>query len=85
MDGKFVSAVKYEHHHFEQPAMCIKSESQLACRAVLIQVFDLKSPRYGLHDVLRTDAVLERRLSDLHAAKKWSASRIISERDFPSR
>ena len=66
MDDELVPTVAAENHELEQSVAAVQAESQLAPRAVLIEVGDLDGFRCRAYRVVRLDAVLERRLVDLH-------------------
>lgn len=85
MDHKLVSAVEHENDRLQEPTSGVEPKSQLTRRAVLVEIFDPYRPRRRLYRIFGKHPVLERGVVNVHAAERWSASRMISERDLPSR
>src|SRR6185312_723044 len=82
---ELVSTVEYEHNRLQKPPLCVEPETKLPGRTALIEFLDPKRPHGRLNDVFRCYAMLQRGGVNLHAADAASASRMISERVFPSR
>ena len=67
MNQKLVTVIEAKHHNLEQTAGSVKPESQLACRAVLVQVADEDGVLGGVDSVIRINSVFARGVVNLHA------------------
>ena len=67
MNEKLVPVVEAMHHNLQKTAGGVKPESQLACRAVLVQVTDEDRVLGGMDSVIRINPVLARGVVNIHA------------------
>ena len=80
MDDQLIAALEDQNHRLEQAAPGVEAQAEFSVgRAVVVEGLDPQRPLGRLDRILGRDAVLERALVDLHAAKWASAARIASD------
>src|SRR5690625_1925513 len=83
VDHEFIPAIEDQNDRLQQSAMGVEPEPKLPSRTVIIEFFDPNCPCRSLDRISDFYPMLTCRGVNPHAEAK--ASRITSERDFPSR